>query len=141
MDRHALILAALSPSKGQPFTPVQVQKLFFLLDKNISTSINGPHFNFQPYNYGPFDHQVYSSLETLASEGLVTIATDGRWRDYRLSPKGQVEGERLLAGLPTKVRGYIEQVSTFVRSLSFMELVAAIYKAYPEMRANSVFQD
>jgi hypothetical protein len=39
-----------------------------------------------------------------------------------------------------QARDYIDRESIFVRSLSFPELVAAIYKAYPEMRANSVFQ-
>ena len=34
----------------------------------------------------------------------------------------------------------IEQVSKFVRSLSFEQLVSAIYKAYPRMKANSVFR-
>jgi hypothetical protein len=39
-----------------------------------------------------------------------------------------------------KAIAYIRQASEFVRSLSFTQLVSAIYKAYPEMRENSVFQ-
>lgn len=51
------------------------------------------------------------------------------------------EAVRILRQLPPKAQTYIERVSTFVRGLSFTQLVSAIYKAYPEMRANSVFQE
>lgn len=141
MDRESFVLAALAPSKGQPYSPVQVQKLFFLLDKNIPERIGGPQFNFQPYNYGPFDSLVYATLERLSITGLVAISTDTQWRSYQLTPSGQEKGEVLLETFPSTVKSYIKSVSHFVRSVSFTELVTAIYKAYPEMRANSVFQD
>lgn len=35
MNRYQFILAALSPAGQQPYSPVQVQKLFFLLDRNL----------------------------------------------------------------------------------------------------------
>lgn len=39
------------------------------------------------------------------------------------------------------MRGYIGKVSTFVRTRSFNDLVSAIYKAFPEMKANSIFRE
>jgi hypothetical protein len=53
---------------------------------------------------------------------------------------GQESGLALLNDLPPNTKNYIIQLSEFVRSLSFSALVSAIYKAYPAMRANSVFQ-
>ena len=50
------------------------------------------------------------------------------------------EGESLLNTLDDKAIDYIRTVSTFVRSLTFTQLVAAIYRAYPAMRERSVFQ-
>jgi len=70
----------------------------------------------------------------------VDINKDGWVKMYRLTVNGQIEGERLLKTLPQKAQDYIKEVSDFVRRLSFSQLVGAIYKAYPEMRANSVFQ-
>ena len=35
MDRDQFMLAAMSPAGTGFFTPVQVQKMFFLLDRNI----------------------------------------------------------------------------------------------------------
>jgi hypothetical protein len=140
MDRSRIVLAALAPADGAKLSPVQVQKLLFLIDKRVPRLVAGPHFNFQPYNYGPFDKRVYAELERLARRGLVDV-THGRWPSYSLTPAGQAEGEATLAVLPPAAADFIRRATEFVRSLSFTDLVASIYRAYPEMRANSVFQD
>lgn len=141
MDQEKIILAGLVPAKGEAYTPVQVQKMFFLLDKNVSKSLGGPFFNFQPYNYGPFDKTVYEVLEQLSREGLVSLESQGNWRTYKLTVQGQKQGEKILSQLSAEIQDYIETVSQFVRGLSFTQLVRAIYKAYPEMKQNSVFQE
>jgi uncharacterized protein len=136
-----IVLAALAPAKGAAHTPVQVQKLLFLLDKNLPHP-EGPYFQFEPYHYGPFDKKVYQVLEILASQGLAAVSLGtGNWNEYRLTAQGQVEGERILRQFDEKLSSYIQSVSRFVRSLSFSQLVSAIYKKYPEMREKSVFQD
>lgn len=141
ISREEVILTALAPAGGAPHTPVQVQKLLFLLDRNAAASFGGPKFDFQPYHYGPFDRAVYLTLEDLAQQGMVEITRNaGNWRDYRLTPEGQARAVQVLAGLDDRTRSYIERLSAFVRSLSFTDLVSAIYKAYPEMRERSVFQ-
>ena len=136
-----IVLAGLASGRGATYRPVQVQKLFFLIDQEISDVIGGRHFTFQPYNYGPFDKQVYSVLGKLAEDELVELVEDGNWTSYRLTPEGQEVGDRLLQQLPDKARDYIHRCSKFVRSLSFTQLVSAIYKAYPDMRENSVFSN
>jgi len=143
MDKQSLVLAILSAGNGGEFSPVQVQKLFFLVDKNIPRYVGGPHFNFSPYDYGPFDKAVYGVLEKLGVAGfLETCEVPGRsWPTYRLTQSGQSEGQALLSRLPEKVITYIKDLVEFVRTLSFEELVSAIYRAYPEMKVNSVFRD
>jgi hypothetical protein len=141
MTRKELLQAGLAPARGATHSPVQVQKLFFLIDRSIPEEVGGPHFNFGPYNYGPFDLAVYMELDALAAQGKVEILFNGRWQEYRLTENGQAEGERLLNGLIERARNYLVRLSAFVRSLTFTQLVSAIYRAYPEMRENSVFQD
>lgn len=140
MDRRHLMLAALSVANGATHTPVQVQKLFFLIDQEIPNLVNGPHFAFEPYNYGPFDQEVYRELEILAMDGYVEMVPQSTWSSYRLTDEGQTEGAKHLAELDQKAISYIRQASEFVRTHSFTQLVSAIYKAYPSMRENSVFQ-
>jgi uncharacterized protein len=141
MNQRELVLACLAPAKGASHSPVQVQKLFFLIDRNISDELDGPQFNFEPYNYGPFDKNVYGTLEHLHKEGLVDIVSDSSYKHYKLTIRGQEEGDKLFDGLSSRAQNYINNCSVFVRSLNFTQLVTSIYRQYPEMRANSVFQE
>lgn len=141
MKRNDVVLAALAPAEGAQHSPVQVQKLLFLLDEVCSGTLEGPHFEFKPRSYGPFDADVYRALEQLRDEGLATISFNGRWQDYALTPKGQKKAEEIKNQLAATTSEYIDRASEFVRKLSFSELVASIYEAFPHMRKNSVFVD
>jgi uncharacterized protein len=142
MNRSDLILACFAASGGKTFTPVQMQKLLFLIDKRMPEPVGGPHFNFRPYDYGPFDPAVYSELEKLGHYNLIEIeAIDNRrWKQYRPLPAGLQRGKEVLNGLAPRDGDYFCVLAEYVTNLSFAELVGAIYKAYPEMRENSVFQ-
>ena len=142
-QRQTIMLAALAAESGSVFAPVQVQKLFFLLDQNIAADIGGRQFSFEPYDYGPYDRTVYSELEALARRGLVSIeATPGAGRrKFSLTATGHEVGQQALRRLSSRAQDYLQRVSSWVRSLSFAELVGAIYKQYPDMKVNSVFRD
>jgi hypothetical protein len=141
MTRSEILLAGLAAGgENATYTPVQVQKLFFLLDREAARVLGGPFFNFVPYDYGPFDQAVYAGLDDLARCDLALIQNTGRYRVYGLAQAGHQEGRRLLEALQPNAREYISNVANWVRQLSFQQLVAAIYNRYPEMKANSVFR-
>ena len=141
MEKRKLVLASLAAGAVHKHTPVQIQKLLFILDQNVASDLGGPTFDFKPYDYGPFDSTVYDELRSLETEGLATSSTTQRgWKKYQLTPQGVVEGEAVLSELPLRASTYIRKVSSFVLSLSFADLVSSIYKAYPEMKVNSVFR-
>lgn len=134
------VLAALAlQGPDATLTPVQVQKLFFILDKEIPALTGGPYFNFKPYDYGPFDPEVYREIELLQFGSLAVIQSRGKSRTYMLSTDGIREGLNFASKLPQPAQAYIKRVGEFVRRLSFSKLVSSIYKQYPEMKANSVF--
>ena len=84
---------------------------------------------------------MYSVLEELDADELITIRSDGGWkRSYALTPEGQQQGEKLLGMLTEQAQEYVRCASDFVRSLDFSQLVSAIYKAYPDMRENSIIR-
>lgn len=142
MDRMSFVLAALAAAGADSsFSPVQVQKLFFLIDREASHLVDGPHFSFQPYDYGPFDREVYSQIEALCASDLAVIKNEGRVRTYELSAVGYAQGQEVLHGLPENTREYLSAIALWVRSLSFQQLVSAIYKRHPDMKVNSVFQE
>ena len=141
MDRSTIVLAAMAPGEGYRYTPVQLQKLLFLIDREIPELVEGPHFNFQPYHYGPFDKGVYQTLDVLADDGMVDVDEEfSRRRTYALTPNGRERGQVALDSLTTSAQTFINKSCAFVRDNGFSALVSAIYKAYPEMRENSVFQ-
>ncbi len=141
MDRKTAILVAMAPANGAIHTPVQLQKLMFVLDKKKVLN-KSALFRFEPYDYGPFDKVVYQELENMESSGLIAILRNPelRWKKYRTTSAGQDAGEKALAALGPQQGETVRRLSSFVRSLSFADLVAAIYRAYPEMQANSVFR-
>ena len=141
MDRDEMLLAALAAGgENASFTPVQVQKLFFLLDREVPHLVGGPHFNFKAYDYGPFDRAVYDGLELLAQSGLALVSNTGRYRLYGLSQTGFQRGANSLSQLPDNAKDYIVSLASWVRSLSFEQLVASVYNRYPDMKVNSVFR-
>lgn len=139
MDRRKYMLAVLSSVDNASYTPVQIQKIFFLLDKNIANKVGGPYFNFEPYHYGPFDKKIYNELNLLHLVDDVTEEKVNNVTRYSLTPSGIAEGKKELEMLNNESKKYIKEICTFVKSLSFAQLLRAIYNEYPEMKANSIF--
>ncbi len=143
MNRAERVLIGLAPAKGQPFIPVQVQKLFFVLDARGQGDFLGEEiFRFQPYDFGPFDKDVYRELEKLAQKGLVEINYDSAGlRNFRLALEGQKKADTLFHSMDEHSRKYVESVSHWTRKQSFHSLLSAIYSEFPDMAVNSVFGD
>jgi hypothetical protein len=122
-------------------TPVQIQKALFLIDKRIPESVDGPLFKFRPYHYGPFDSSIYVLLEDLQREGAVQIDYEPSFRrnTYRLEAPGLSRGKAYLGSISPGAAAFISKVANFVSKVSFSDLVSSIYRAYPEMKAKSVF--
>lgn len=137
MTKRDWTLLAIAAADGEPLSPVQLQKILFLLGE---FKLKGKRFyRFVPYNYGPFDPEIYRDAETLEAEGLISITSGGRWKGYAATPRGLAVADRINANPDAK--DYLRRVVTWARSLSFQELLRAIYARFPEYRANSVFQD
>jgi len=116
----------------------------FLITTNVPALVGeGLRFTFVPYDYGPFDRAVYDEASALQREGLAEIQPSGlgRWNVYAASTKGLEKGAEILAHMSEPHRKYVVETSHWVRSQSFTSLVKSIYKAYPQMRANSIFRD
>lgn len=142
ISRRDLVLAVFACADGADYSPVQVQKIFFLIDKKIAKEIGGPKFRFRPLDYGPFDGQVYDELTALANDGLVAIDRNpqSRFATYRLTVHGMSRGISALSTLPIHIQTYLRDLSRWVRSLTFDQLVTAIYNEFPEMKENSIFR-
>jgi len=142
MNRNDFVLAVFASSNNAIYSPVQIQKLFFLIEKKIPELSKNNYFNFTPYNYGPFDPEIYDVISELISSGDLKVINDvnSGIMKYNTTDKGQIRGEQILKSLGENAIGKIKILSEFVRKLSFSELVSAIYKEYPGMKENSIFR-
>ncbi len=139
MKRIDWNLLALAAASGSPLQPVQLQKALFFFGKMMPDAVRGDFYSFVPYHYGPFDKDVYWDAGLLAAKGLAYVQT-GPFKTYGATPEGLKRADELGKSNP---RGwaYLKELVTWVRSLSFDELVRAVYAAYPEYKQNSVFQE
>lgn len=135
-DWTLLVIAA---ADGREVSPVQLQKALFLLARRLPLPAESS-YQFDAYDYGPFCQTIYSDAEALAREGLVAIEHGLPYRRYMATPAGREEAGRLRAQLDTRASNYLDEVASFVRRLSFKQLVEAIYAEFPEMRENSVYR-
>jgi uncharacterized protein YwgA len=143
MRREDLTLIMLALASERSYTPVKIQKAMFLTDDLVHDVFDSDSkFDFQPYDYGPFDHTVYRTVEDLERQGLARIGTTSRgWKTYAATDEGIRRGQALFNGLGPDQQTTLQQISQFVQRLSFSDLVKAIYRAYPHMRDRSVFRD
>ena len=143
MKRENWTLIAICSAKNRGLSPVQLQKTLFLMGQELPQEVGYPYYNFVPYNYGPFDAQIYTDAESLAKQGLVAIESSSakRWSKYLATSFGLKSAEQIKQEVSPCALQYLQTVIDWVQDLSFQQLVRAIYKKYPQYRANSVFQD
>lgn len=143
VTRTDWLLLALGFSTGG-LTPVQLQKVLFLLGERRKNVVGPDYYTFKPYNYGPFSQAIYSDVDLLASflEQVEVDESRGRQlRSYRLTASGAQRVKELAKSAPAEGVAYLREVVPWAQQLTFADLVRAIYDAYPRMRAKSVFQD
>ncbi|OGA95871.1 MAG: hypothetical protein A3G27_05955 [Betaproteobacteria bacterium RIFCSPLOWO2_12_FULL_66_14] len=137
-------LLVVASARGKDVSPVQLQKTLFLLGKNLTPGQrwSTKFYKFRAYDYGPFDRTIYDDAEELRNEGLILIHPEtGSFRNYVALPAGIERANQLRDGLKPSVTEYLDEIVTWARGLSFNDLVRAIYREYPEMKANSVFRE
>ena len=95
MNRKDYLLLVVAAAGSTPLTPVQLQKSLFLVKENLP-EIPVPFYEFEPYDYGPFDVEVYSDADSLASEGLLLSVRSplGNWIDRAVTPGGMKKVDR-----------------------------------------------
>lgn len=141
-DWTLLVVAAAQP---RPLQPVHLQKSLFLLERKLTPKeLQVKRFyRFEAYDYGPFCPEVYLHAEALRDEGLVNIEQPAfqSYRLYSTTEAGTARAGDLRQQLEQEVRTYLDRLVDWACSLSFKQLVSAIYREFPDMKVNSVFQE
>jgi hypothetical protein len=135
-----LLVVCAAGSKG--LSALQLQKSLFLLGEKMSAHI-GNYYKFTPYDYGPFDSNIYRDAEGLSRDNLISIrqSMGQRWVEYTPTSEGISRAHELEKNANPKALAYLNKVVDWIKNLSFAEILQAVYKAYPSYKVNSVFKD
>ena len=118
MKKVALLLAALASGKRASHSVAQVQRILFLIDRNIPEAIDGPAFRFALRDRGPFDPRVCTLLEELTTDGFAAFGSDSHGNVVTLTASGREFGEELLKEIPESTVDYMRRALDFVASSS-----------------------
>jgi uncharacterized protein YwgA len=140
IERKDWVLLTLATEEEQTFTPIQLQKSVFLIGKELD--INKNFFDFEPYDYGPFDVDVYRDAEELQKDNLVYITYPEhlRWNVYSITQKGIERAKEIAEKLDINEESAINNQVNWVLEKNFRELVNSIYKEYPKFAENSILR-
>jgi len=140
MNKQELLLLVLDI--GGSLSPIQLQKTLFLIGTELSDIAPEEFYEFAPYDYGPFNPEIYSDVEILSLEGLAQIDNPlmRGWRRYGLTGEGTQKAREIADALDPELLDRLEEKVAWVKKQSFTSLVRSIYEKYPEYSVNSVFK-
>jgi hypothetical protein len=77
--------------------PIQLQRSLYLLGERSPELTRSEFYRFQPVGSGEFSEQVYTDVDSLSKDGLVSIRFSERdgGRIYRLTPAGAERAKKL----------------------------------------------
>lgn len=141
LQRSHWLLLTIAAAGENPLSPTQLQKALFLLSKGMPEEDRAAFYSFRPYFYGPFCSDVYHDADELERDGTIAIIRPlgGGLRKFAATFTGRGLAFRLAERAPAELVKYVRDVVAWVQSLTFEQLLTAIYEQYPEMRKNSVF--
>lgn len=137
-DKLDVLLKIITAAEGDPISPVQLQKVAFLVGEECKEFVPTPYYKFEPYDYGPFSAKLYQDAEILEERGLISIEVNpnGGWKEYRATFRSSGVDT---SSIHEQLAEYIETAVKWAMSLTFRELVSSIYHHYPKYRENSIF--
>ena len=129
MDKADVLLAALGSGDVESYAPADVQRLLFLISRQIPEVIDDPPFKFTVSGHDPFDPRVYGLLEELELDTYVSVAPQEKRRDVTLTPAGATRAAEMLDQLPADAVDYMRRASRFVVAKSTRILMHIADKA------------
>ena len=107
-----------------------LMKYLFLVQMEGS-STRRRFYHFVPYHYGPFAKELYTDLEKLQEEGLVTVDSDTDEERTKITLSDPRRAEELLAELPDDLKEDVAAVLDAYGDLDHNTLLKTVYEKYP----------
>ena len=142
--RNTMLLLFLRGAKEQELDPVRIMKGMFLFAMRapVDQVPAEARYEFVPYNYGPCAFEIYTDLDNLARDGLLSAnrIPGQSWKHYILTNKGSELAEHVSSQTDPRIPNYLNKVRDYVTKQPFSDLLKAVYRLYPDYAKNSVFK-
>jgi hypothetical protein len=133
-DDLLLLIAKGAENAPYPFDAIRTMKSAFIVSQRGLAEWRGL-FDFQPYDYGPFDSAVYRSRDSLLDQGL--LERSGGYDACVLTEGGQRRVGELEAQLGENAN-WLKGIGWWASSRSFAQLLREVYAEYPDFAARSI---
>jgi hypothetical protein len=133
-DDVLLLVAKGAEDAPYPLDAIRTMKSAFIVSQRGLPAWR-ELFEFEPYDYGPFDSSVYRTRDALLVEGL--LERSGPYDAVRLT----LEGQARVTNLEEQIGGnadWLKRIGRWASSRSFAQLLREVYAEYPKFAANSV---
>ncbi len=135
MEKKDFVLKVLSII-DMPLTPIQIQKMFFLLEKRLGKE--AAFFNFEPYMYGPYDRNLNDIVNEMVKNNEIDVSNINGVNNYQVNKNLNHFNNNFF---DEKKAQFIQNLASFIKQKTFKELCFSIYEEFPEMKVNSVFNN
>ncbi len=137
VNRESVLIAIIAAAGDDGLDRAQLQKSAFLVREEFEARLPSDFYQFRPYMYGPFAQQIYTGIERLSDGPMIeTLAGNDERPLYRLTR----DSASWQFDLPEDLESGVKRIVRWVSTMSFDELVRAIYYMFPEQRENSIFR-
>lgn len=135
--KQALVLVALDAT---PLDRIRLMKTLFLVWYRKDKPTDWP-FRFEPYLYGPYAFDLYTTLEVMERERLIVQVPHPTYSraPYYLTPKGKKAVFHVEVNVDEKEK--IREIALWASQQSFQSLLTQVYKEAPQYAKRSVFQN
>jgi len=121
IKKQLMILLAMSTSKGETYSPIQIQRIINKISRDLGDQVESLRFEFEPYNKKSSYMNVNDALKDLETDGFVESIPFKTWKNFRLSEKGQSLGEGFWSSLDQSFQERISGIVEDVLSSPFPE--------------------
>lgn len=133
-DDLLLLIAKGAEDGPYPFDAIRTMKSAFIVSQRGLPEWRGL-FEFEPYDYGPFDAAVYRSRDSLLSQGF--LQRSGGYDACVLTGEGRERAGELESQLAENA-DWLKRIGRWACSRSFAQLLREVYSEYPEFAARSI---
>lgn len=123
----------------KPLDRIRLMKALFLIWHRSGRHLED-YYEFTPYMYGPCSFDLYTELETLEQEHLVSQAPHpvAQWASYFLTPVGQSKAAAIQHVAGPQTVHLVRSIAEEVASLGFHALLRKVYSEAPDFASRTV---